>query len=65
MPDDADLTSMTDPELAASRADIGNRLQQDLLTPESRRELEQRLRDVKAEIGRRAEAAEMRQRYQS
>jgi hypothetical protein len=65
MHDDADLTSVTGLELATTRDEIGNRLKHDLLTPKSRRELEQRLRDVKAEIDRRAEAAEMRTRYQS
>lgn len=59
------LSAMTNLELAGARDDIGRRIKVDLLTPERRRELEQRLREIKAEIDRRGEAAELRTRYSS
>jgi hypothetical protein len=46
-------------ELRLAREDIGNRLMHDLLTPEGRIALEQRLRDVKAVLDQRDEITEL------
>lgn len=57
------VSGMTSRELREARDDIGARLQHDRLSPEGRLELEQRLRDVKAEMMARGEVTEVRTRY--
>jgi hypothetical protein len=59
------IETMTNRELGEANADIAERVKHGMLTSAGRRELEQRLKDVQAEIARRAECAEMTARYQS
>lgn len=56
---------MSGEELAATRDTLDHQLKHEMLTPDGRLELGQRLRDINAEIDKRAEVAEMQARYQS
>jgi hypothetical protein len=60
-----DVKTMDADALERARVDIDERLKRKLLTPDGRRMLRFRLKDVRAEIAHREETAEMVKRYQT
>jgi hypothetical protein len=59
-----DVKAMDADELERACVDITERLKRGMLTPEGRRGLEFRVKDVRAEVAHREETAEMVKRYQ-